>query len=413
MLSETVELRGHIIDSLILPKVLDEILTRGGNFKIGEVRIGQKRADQSYARVEVSAPNRDALDELILRIRQHGAEIIEHNDVQLAEASGDGIFPRDFYVTTNQQTFVRVAGEEIEVEYAMMDSAIRIDAAKRTARTVRFYDVRKGDPIVIGHQGVRVAPLQRVTSHTDVFQFLNTNFSAERPKSAVIHELANEFERARVAPGKILVVAGPAVVHTGAGEHLQHMIERGFVDRLFAGNGLAVHDIESVLFGTSLGVSLERGALAESGHENHMRAINLIRQAGGVAAAVEQQILTRGIMHACVRHNVDIVLSGSIRDDGPIPGVTTDAIEAQKIMRDKLADVTLVLMLGTMLHSIAVANMLSAAVKTIVVDIDASAVSKITGQQSFHSIGLVTDVEPFLRELVESLPPQSSNGKAR
>jgi lysine-ketoglutarate reductase/saccharopine dehydrogenase-like protein (TIGR00300 family) len=413
MLSETVELRGHIIDSLILPKVLDEILTRGGNFKIGEVRIGQKRADQSYARVEVSAPNRDALDELILRIRQHGAEIIEHNDVQLAEASGDGIFPRDFYVTTNQQTFVRVAGEEIEVEYAMMDSAIRIDAAKRTARTVRFYDVRKGDPIVIGHQGVRVAPLQRVTSHTDVFQFLNTNFSAERPKSAVIHELANEFERARVAPGKILVVAGPAVVHTGAGEHLQHMIERGFVDRLFAGNGLAVHDIESVLFGTSLGVSLERGALAESGHENHMRAINLIRQAGGVAAAVEQQILTRGIMHACVRHNVDIVLSGSIRDDGPIPGVTTDAIEAQKIMRDKLADVTLVLMLGTMLHSIAVANMLSAAVKTIVVDIDASAVSKITGQQSFHSIGLVTDVEPFLRELVESLPPQSGNGKAR
>ncbi|MFL6584777.1 MAG: TIGR00300 family protein [Chthoniobacterales bacterium] len=412
MVSETVELRGHIIDSLILPKVLDEILTRGGHFKIDEVRIGQNRADQSYARVEVSAPTSETLDELILRIRQHGAETVERKDAQLAEAPGDGIFPDDFYVTTNQHTFVRLDGKEIEVERPMMDSAIRIDRKSGSAGTVRFYDVRKGDAIVTGHDGIRVAPFERATSRTDVFQFLNTSFSAERPKNALIHDLAREIERIRREAGKILVVAGPAVVHTGAGEHLEKLIELGFVDRLFAGNGLAVYDVESVLFGTSLGVNLKRGALAEGGHDNHMRAINIIRQTGGIAGAVERKILTRGIMHACVRHDVDIVLSGSVRDDGPIPGVTTDAIEAQKIMRGRLKDVALVLMLGSKLHSIAVANMISAGVRIVVVDIDPSAVSRISGQQSFQSIGLVTDVEPFLRELVACLVSDANGASA-
>ena len=402
MFSETVELRGHIIDSLILPKVLDQILTRGCTFKIEEVRIGQNRADQSYARVQVTAPTGETLDELILRIRQHGAEVIEHKEAQIAPAPADGVFPDDFYVTTNQQTFVRVADKEIEVTPPMMDCAIRVDRAQRTAGSVRFYDVRKGDEIVVGHQGVRIEPLQRATSHADVFQFLNTNISAERPKFAVIRELAREFEKARVEAGKILVVAGPAVIHTGAGEHLERLIEHGYVDRLFAGNGFAVYDIESSLYGTALGVNLEQ-ALVDQGHTNHLRAINAVREAGGIAAAVEKKILTHGIMHACIRHNVDIVLSGSIRDDGPIPGVTTDAIEAQKIMREKVRDVTLVLMLGTMLHSIAAANMLSASVKIVVVDIDPSAVAKIASAQTFQSIGLVTDVEPFLRELVACL----------
>lgn len=399
MFSETVELRGHIIDSLILPKVLDEILTRGCQFKIEEIRVGQKRADQSYARVQVSAPNGETLDQLILRIRQHGAEIVERKNVQLAPAPSDGIFPRDFYVTTNQQTFVRIDGKELEVEWPMIDSGVAIDRGNGRARAVRFYDVRKGDEIVVGHYGVRVAPLQRTTSHTDIFEFINTTVSADQPKTAVIAELAREFERVRAADGKIVVVAGPAIVHTGAGEHLERLINHGYVDRLFAGNGLAVYDIETALFGTSLGVSLDRGALVDHGHENHLRAINTIREAGGIAAAVEQKILTRGIMHACVQRNVDIVLSGSIRDDGPIPGVTTDAIAAQKIMREKLRDAAVVLMLGSMLHSIAVANMLSASVKIIVVDIDPSAVAKITSAYAFQSIGLVTDVEPFLREL--------------
>jgi lysine-ketoglutarate reductase/saccharopine dehydrogenase-like protein (TIGR00300 family) len=412
MSSETVELRGHIIDSLILPKVLDEILTRGGGFKIGEIKIGQKRVDQSYARIEVSAPSSETLDDIVLRLRQHGAAVIERAEAQTAPAPADGIFPDDFYVTTNQQTFLQLGGHEVAVDSPIMDGAIAVDREKRTARSVKFYDIKKGDEVVIGHQGIRVQPAQRDTSETNVFQF-NANVSAEVPKSALIRQLAREFRRIRQENGNILVVGGPSIVHTGGGVHLEKLIARGFVQRLFTGNGLAVYDVESVLYGTSLGVSIERGGLADGGHENHMRAINKIRAAGGIAAAVEQGILTRGIMHACVKHGVDIVLSGSIRDDGPIPGVTTDALEAQRIMRDKLRDVSLVLMMGSMLHSIAVVNMVPATVKIVCVDIDPRVVTRLTSQQTFQAVGLVTDIEPFLRELADGVErSDDSNGSS-
>src|SRR6266487_6287955 len=239
MFSETIELRGHIIDSLILPKVLDQILTRGASFKIKEIKIGQKRADQSFARIEVTADERDGLDELILRLRQHGAEVVERADAQLASAPADGVFPRDFYVTTNQQPFVRFGGKEIEVRPAMMDSAVAVDRKKRSARAVKFFDVSKDDEIVVGHQGVRVVPVQRSTSHTDLFQFINTIVDADEPKSSIIRELGQELRRARAAKGKIAIVGGPAIVRTGAGEHLVRLIESGYVDRLFAGNAFA------------------------------------------------------------------------------------------------------------------------------------------------------------------------------
>jgi lysine-ketoglutarate reductase/saccharopine dehydrogenase-like protein (TIGR00300 family) len=402
MISETIELRGHIIDSLILPKVLDQILTRGANFKIAEIKIGQNRVDQSFARIEVTADSHEALDELILRLRQHGAEVAKQADVQLAPAPSDGVFPHDFYVTTNQQTFVRFAGKEIEVQPAMMDSAIAVDRKKNKARAVKFFDVRKGDEIVVGHKGIRVVPVQRTTSHTDVFQFLNTSVAADEPKSSVIRELGQELRRARAAKGKIAIVSGPALVSTGAGEHLERLIERGYIQRLFAGNAFAVSDVERVLFGTSLGVSPDR-PLRDGGYENHLRAINVLRECGGIAAAVEKGVLSRGVMYSCIRHEVDIILTGSLRDEGPIPGVTTDVVVAQKIMREKLADITHVLLMGTVQHSLAVAAMLTPQVKTICVDIDPSAVARIIDQQPFQSIGLVTDVEPFLRELSDCI----------
>ena len=402
MFSETIELRGHIIDSLILPKVLDQILTQGANFKIGEIKIGKKRADQSFARIEVSAETGEALDELVLRLRQHGAEVAKRADAQIAKAPVDGVFPSDFYVTTNQQTFVRFDGKEIEVHPAMMDSAILVDRRKRGAQAVKFFDVSKGDEIVVGHQGIRVVPVQRSTSRTDLFQFINTTIDADEPKSAIIRELGRELQRARQEKGKIAVVAGPAIVRTGAGKHLVRLIESGYVDRLFAGNSFAVYDLERGLFGTSLGVNPDL-AVARGGHENQMRAINTIREAGDISAAVQKKILTRGIMHACVRHKVDIVLTGSIRDEGPIPGVTTDVVEAQKVMREKLADVTHVLLLATIQHSLAVASMLAPSVKTVCVDIDPSTVEQAVEHQPLQSIGLVTDVEPFLRELADCL----------
>jgi lysine-ketoglutarate reductase/saccharopine dehydrogenase-like protein (TIGR00300 family) len=402
MVSETIELRGHIIDSLILPKVLDQILTHGANFKITEIKIGKKRADQSFARIEVSAETDEALDKLVLRLRQHGAEVAKRADAQLAPAPADGVFPRDFYVTTNQQTFVRLDGKEIEVKPTMMDSGIAVNRKTRAARAVKFFDVRKGDEIVVGHQGVRVVPVQRATSRTDVFQFINTIIDADEPKSAIICELAAELQRARAQKGKIAVVAGPAIVRTGAGRHLVRLVEAGYVGRVFAGNSFAAYDAERALFGTSLGLSSER-AFARAGRENLMRAVNAIREVGGIAAAVQKGILTSGILCACVQRNVEIVLTGSIRDDGPIPGVTTDAIAAQKLLREKLADVTHALLMATIRHSLAVAGMLAPTVKTVCVDIDPSAVERVIEHQPLQSIGLVTDAEPFLRELADNL----------
>src|SRR5881396_2235924 len=412
MVSETIELRGHIIDSLILPKVLDQILTHGANFKIGEIKIGQRRADQSFARIEVSAETNDALDELLLRLRQHGAEVAERADAQLAPAPADGVFPPDFYVMTNQQTFVRIDGKEIEVRPTMMDTAIAVDRKRGAARAVKFFDVHKGDEIVIGHQGVRVVPVQRATTRTDVFQFINTIVDADEPKSAIIRELAGELYRAHAAKGKIAVVVGPAIVRTGAGQHLVRLIESRYVDRLFAGNSFVAYDVERALFGTSLGMNPDL-AFARGGRENLIRAVNAIRQAGGIASAVEKKILTSGIMHACVHHNIDIVLTGSIRDEGPIPGVTTDAIEAQKMMRKKLADVTHALLLATIQHSLAVATMLAPTVKTVCVDIDPSAVERAVEHQPLQSIGLVTDVEPFLRELADCVAEAESSSAAK
>jgi hypothetical protein len=370
MFSETIELRGHIIDSLILPKVLDQILTHGANFKITEVQIGRKRADQSFARIEVSTETGEALDELILRLRQQGAEVMERANAQLAAAPANGVFPPEFYVTTNQQTFVRLDGKEIEVTPALINSAIAVDRRKGSARAVKFFDVKKGDEIVVGHQGIRVVPVQRATTHTDPFQFINNIVDAEEPKSAVIREIAEELRRAHNAGGKIAVVAGPAVVRTGAGGHLVRLIEGGWVDRVFA---------------------------------NHLRAINAIREVGGIAAAVREKVLTSGIMCACVQHDVDIVLIGAIGDEGPLPGVTTDVIESEKILRDKLGDVTHVVLLATLRYSLALGAFLTNNVKTVCVDIDPPAVERAVERQPLQSIGLVTDVEPFLRELADCI----------
>ena len=403
MFSETVVLRGHIIDSLILPKVLDQILTHGGDFKIGEIRIGQNRVDQSFARIEVSAPKHELLDDIVLRLRQHGAEILEKKDVQLAPAPADGVFPGDFYVTTNQQTFVTLNGAEIEVHPALMDCAIVVDREPPRAIAKKFHEVRRGMEVVVGHQGIKVVPVQRSTARTDVFEFMSTNISLEKPKSGIIREMALELQRARGEGAKNLVVAGPAIVHSGAVPHLEKLIECGFVNLLFGGNALALHDIECALFGTSLGIDLKRGLLAQRGHENQMRALNVVREAGGISRSVETGVLQSGIMAACVRHGVEFVLAGSIRDDGPLPEVITDTIEAQDAMREKISGVTTALMMGTMLHSMAAANLLPATVKTLCVDANPAAVSKLTERGSFQSLGLVSDLEPFLRELTVAL----------
>jgi lysine-ketoglutarate reductase/saccharopine dehydrogenase-like protein (TIGR00300 family) len=298
---------------------------------------------------------------------------------------------------------VTLDGAEIEVHPALMDCAVVVDRTARRATARKFHEVSRGMEVVVGHQGIKVVPVQRSTSHTDVFEFMSTNISLEKPKSGVIREMATELQRARTEGGKILIVAGPAMVHSGAVPHLEKLIEWGYADLFFGGNAVALHDIENALYGTSLGINLERGSLAERGHENQMRAINVIREAGSISRAVETGVLKSGIMAACVRHGVQFVLAGSIRDDGPLPEVITDTVEAQDAMREKITGVTTALMMGTMLHSMAVANLLPATVKTLCVDVNPAAVSKLTERGSFQSLGLVSDLEPFLRELTVTL----------
>jgi lysine-ketoglutarate reductase/saccharopine dehydrogenase-like protein (TIGR00300 family) len=412
MVSETVELRGHIIDSLILPKVLDEILTHRGNFKIAEIRIGQNRVDQSYARIEVSTDSHETLDDLILRLRQHGAEVVEHKDVQLAAAPADGVFPTEFYVTNNQRTFVRIDGKEIEVKPAMMDCGIVVDRAAGRARAVKFYDLQRGAEVVVGHQGIKVVPAQRSTSRTDIFELIPSNVAIERPKSALICEIGRELKRARENGDKILVVAGSTVVQSGAGEHLEKLIDWGYVDLLFAGNAFAVHDLENALFRTSLGAEAENVLLTDVSYENQMHAINAIRAAGGITAAVEKEVLQRGVMFGCVKKKIPFVLAGSIRDNGPLPEVITDTIAAQKAMRDKIEGVKIALLMSSMLHSTAVASLLPADVKTLCVDINPSVISHFTDPGNFHAVGLITDIEPFLRELTGCLESLGASKKS-
>jgi len=369
---QVIELRGHIIDSLILPKVLDDIMDSGNEFIIQELKVGRSKPEPSYCRIEILAPSAEALQDILGRVQQVGAVPLEVEDVRLEPAPADGVFPENFYSTTNLPTFIKLQGQWIPVSHPEMDCGIVVD--DDGARCIPMGDVLKGQLMVVGHAGIRVAPLERPREISPAFQFMSSAVSTEKPKSVLIAQIAREMRRARETGGKILVVAGPAVIHTASGDRLCRLIEWGYVNYLFAGNALAAHDIEWALYGTSLGVSLKEGLSLERGHEHHLRAINKMRMVGGIKRAVEEGALKRGIMYSCVRYGVEWVLGGSVRDDGPLPEVTTDVMEAQKKMREiiRRGDVRVVLMLSTMLHSIAVGNLLPANVTTVCVDINPS-----------------------------------------
>ena len=402
MASETIGVRGHIIDSLILPRVLDEILNHGGTFEILDVDIGSHRTDPSQACIRVIAPDTEQMDDILAAVRSHGAEVDGDQDVLLAQAPGDGVFPEGFCVTTNHPTEVRYEGRWVPVDPARMDCGIRVDRERRRAEPAKFAQVRAGDWFVVGYAGVRVTPAARGRER-NVFEFMSSDVSSEKPKRAIIREIADEMRRAHAAGKKTLLVGGPAIVHTGAAPAVVRLIEAGFVDRLFAGNALAVHDIESALFGTSLGVNLENALAAEEGHEHHIRAINRIRAAGGIRAAVNAGVLRSGIMHACVRNNVETVLAGSIRDDGPLPDVITDALQAQMRMLELTRDVGVALMVATTLHSVATGNLLPASTRIVCVDINPAVITKLADRGSFQTVGIVTDVGLFFEELLDHL----------
>lgn len=400
--TEQVQISGHIIDSLILPKVLDIITSSGGNFRLQRITIGQARQDPSFAVIEVSAPTAELLDEIVAQISDHGAVPTAQQDCQLVSADMDGAFPEGFYSSTNQRTEVRLGGEWIEVEDQEMDCGVMVDPEGPRARCIPMTDVKVGSQWVVGHAGVRVFPTER-SNDRQGFEFMSSGVSTEKPKGVAIRQIAQEFYQNRRDGKRSLLVGGPAIVHTGSVEHVTRLIRGGYISVLFAGNALATHDIEQSLFGTSLGVHLDRGDVVEAGHEHHLRAINRIRRAGGIRQAVADGILNSGIMYECIVNQVDFLLAGSIRDDGPLPEVVTDVLEAQRLMREKCRGVSFCLMIATALHSIAVGNLLPAWVKVVCVDINPSTVIKLSDRGSIQTVGLVTDVEPFLRALVLEL----------
>ena len=402
MPSEVIELKGHIIDSWILPRAWDTIMDRGGNFEVEEMQVGKKKTEQSYVRLKVIAPDDETLELILSELQQFGAGLLHGNDVQTARVEQNGVLPDKFYSTTNLPTQVRLNGQWVDVEQIEMDVAVVVDREARRAYGKPMHEVLVGEEVVIGHDGLRVTPFERARER-EVFAFMQSNVSSEKAKVQMIHDIARQMQETRAHGGKILFVLGPAVIHTGAGRYVAELIRRGYVQVIFGGNAIITHDIEAALFGTSLGVNLQSGEQMEGGHRNHLRAINAIRALGSVEKAIETGLLKEGITYEATRHDVKMVLAGSIRDDGPMPGVINDMQQAQRAMRAVLPGVEMAIIVASMLHAIATGNLLPAAVRTVVVDINSSVVTKLADRGSFQAAGLITDAELFLRELVEAL----------
>ena len=402
--TETVEITGHLMDTGVLARILDDVLDYGGDYTIERFEVGKTHEDESSARIVVLADSNDDLQRLLMRLQTHGVNQVDPGAAVTKPAPGDGVFPEDFYSTTNLETVVRLEGGWVPVENPEMDCGLLV--SKGRVRTIPVSDVKAGDEIVCGAGGVKVVlPPREHKALGDDFEFMSSVVSSEKPQALLVRQIADRMREVKSDGGRVLWVAGPAVVHTGAAAPMAALVDHGWVDVLFSGNALATHDIESALFGTSLGVDLARGQGVEHGHEHHIRAINAVRAAGSIAQAVESGVLTSGVMHAMVKAGKPFVLVGSVRDDGPLPDVYTDVIEGQRAMRAQLRGVGFAIMVATMLHSIATGNILPASVPLVAVDINPATVTKLADRGSAQAIGIVTDIGLFLEQLAHELLP--------
>src|SRR5215207_8044607 len=409
--SAVVTLTGHLMDTGILARVLDDVLEYGGDYRIDSLELGRQHGDESRALVEVSAGDAELLDRILMRVQVHGANAVDPGTATTRPAPADGVFPEDFYSTTNLETLVRLDRDWLRVEHPEMDCGLVVSdggtGGEVRVRTVPVSDVRAGDGVVCGAHGVRVElPPQAPRGEEDDFGFMSSAVSSEKPQALLVRQIAERMRDVKAAGQRILWVGGPAVVHTGASPAMVRLVRAGYVDVLFAGNALATHDIESALFGTSLGVDLAKGSGVPHGHEHHIRAINTVRAAGSIAAAVESGVLTGGVMHAMVEADKPFVLVGSVRDDGPLPDVYTDVIEGQRAMRAQLPDVGFAIMVATMLHSIATGNILPASIPLVSVDINPATVTKLADRGSAQAMGIITDIGLFLEQLARELGPE-------
>jgi lysine-ketoglutarate reductase/saccharopine dehydrogenase-like protein (TIGR00300 family) len=414
MTSEIVEAEGHLIDSGNLQAILTTIVEHPAEYEILRLDVGRTNESPSRLSLKLLAPSNDSLQDLLAKLSVFGCYVKGTPDAVLRQADMDGAAPEDFYSTTNHRTSVCIRGSWVTVDHQRMDAALVAEKGRITSRKLR--DIRKGDLVVCGMQGIRVQPdLQSRDKPT--FGFMTNEVSSERRVETVVSRVAEVLRRVRQGGGRIAFVAGPVVVHTGGTEYFCDLIRLGYVQVLLSGNALAVHDIEAALSGTSLGIDLATGQPAEHGHRNHMRAINAVRRAGGIGPAVDAGLLTHGIMHACHTHGVHYILAGSIRDDGPLPETMMDLTAAQDAYAVALEDVEVVVMLSSMLHSIGVGNMIPSWVKVICVDINPAVVTKLSDRGSTQTVGVVTDVGLFLHQLATRLkaseaPPRTNKHAA-
>ncbi|OPY36736.1 MAG: hypothetical protein A4E35_01844 [Methanoregula sp. PtaU1.Bin051] len=406
VVSQEIELSGHIIDSGIMTQLMDKVMDMGGNFEILVFDIGKEKTDPSYVRLRIAAANREKLRSILSELHRLGARPMEVKDVHVVPAEGDHILPKGFYSTTNHPTEVKYSGDWIPVESIEMDCLIVVDRQAKQARCTPISKLKKGDYVVVGENGVMVHYPER-PREMSTFEFMHGTVSSERPIATLIAKIAREILEVHRAGGKIVLVGGPAIIHTGAAGSVAEMIRNGYINVLLAGNALATHDIEYNLFGTSLGMDLSTGKPVMGGHKNHFYAISEVIRAGTIRSAVEKGLITGGIMYECVRNNVPFVLAGSIRDDGPLPEVITDVLAAQDAMRRELAGCHMVLMVATLLHSVAVGNCLPSSVKTICVDINPASLTKLMDRGTEQAIGIVSDAGTFFPLLAKQLEIQN------
>lgn len=399
--TDTIQAEGHLIDSGHLSAIFDKVIELNATYEVLSFDIGRTNDEVSRIRMRLTAADAGVLEALLQELTAFGCHTIQERDAVTRSAVKDRCVPEDFYSTTNHRTHVRTGGRWVEVDGQRMDAVIVVSDGRAACRKLR--DVRAGELIVCGHDGIRVTPGFKERDRLG-FAFMSNDVSSERRVEATVGRVAAMMQDVKRGGGRIAAVAGPVVVHTGGVEHFCELIRRGYVDVVLAGNALAVHDIEYALSGTSLGIDLAAGAPVEQGHRNHMAAINAINKAGSIRQAVESGVLRSGVMHTCVTHGVEYVLAGSIRDDGPLPDTLMDLVEAQDRYAEALAgNVQMVLMLSSMLHSIGVGNMLPSWVRVVCVDINPAVVTKLSDRGSMQTVGVVTDVGLFLHHLAMRL----------
>ncbi len=405
MQERTVELQGHIIDSGTMQRAFGIVMDLGGDFEVERFDVGKHKDSESYCRLRVRASEAATLQSILHELHQIGATLADPADVTLEAAPADKVVPSGFYSTTNHPTQIRYDGEWIDVEHIEMDCAIVVepngpDGSPRASTKV-LNAIEAGDLVATDESGIKVHPPERPREAEGPFGFMQGGISSERPSESLIREIANAIEETHDRGGTVLAVPGPAVIHSGAGDALASLVRAGYVDAISAGNGFATHDIERNRYGTSLGMDIETMDHPRKGHKHHIYAISEIIRAGGIEPAVESGVLTGGVMYECVENDRDYVIAGSIRDDGPLPDTITDAVAAQNAIREQARDADLVLMLATLLHSVAVGNCLPSTTKVVCVDINPATVTQLIDRGSAQAIGMVTDVGTFVPTLAE------------